>query len=67
VVDVDLAGDRRLMLQHRCRPGQLLAQRDAEQTLRHVAELWGYEVTLQETDADTDAVLATHRAKPPAA
>ncbi len=66
VVDVDLAGDRRLMLQHRCRPGQLLAQRDAEQTLRHVAELWGYEVTLQETDAGTDAVLATHRAKPPA-
>ena len=66
VVDVDLAGDRRLMLQHRCRAGQLLAPHDAEQTLRYVAELWGYEVTLQETDVDTEAVLATHRAKPPA-
>ena len=63
---MDLAGDRRLLLQNRCRAGQLLAQRDAEQTLRYVAELWGYEVTLQEVDMATDAVLATHRAKPPA-
>lgn len=67
VVDVDLAGDRRLMLQHRTRPGQLLAQRDAEATLRYVAGLWGYEVKLQEIDADTNAVLATHTASPPAA
>ncbi len=37
VVDVDLAGRPRLMLQHRTKPGQLLAQRDAEATLRHVA------------------------------
>ncbi len=67
VVDVDLAGDRRLMLQHRARPGQLLAQHDAELTLRYVAELWGYEVTLQEIDSESEAVLATHRAKPPTA
>ena len=66
VVDVDLAGDRRLMLQHRTKPGQLLAQRDAEATLRYVASLWGYEVRLQEVDAETDAVLATHTASPPA-
>ena len=65
VVDVDLAGDRRLMLQHRTRPGQLLAQRDAELTLRYVAALWGYEVKLQEVDSQTEAVLATHSAGPP--
>ncbi len=65
VVDVDLAGDRRLMLQHRTRPGQLLAQRDAELTLRYVAALWGYEVKLQEVDSETEAVLATHSAGPP--
>jgi stage V sporulation protein R len=64
VVDVDLAGDRRLMLQHRTKPGQLLASRDAEATLRHVAALWGYEVRLQEIDQDTEAVLATHTAAP---
>ena len=65
VVDVDLAGDRRLMLQHRARPGRLLAPRDAELTLRHVAAVWGYEVKLLEVDSETDAVLATHTAAPP--
>ena len=65
VVDVDLAGDRRLVLQHRTRPGQKLAQKDAEATLRQLAVLWGYEVRLQEVDSDTEAVLATHAASPP--
>jgi stage V sporulation protein R len=65
VVDVDLAGNRQLMLQHRTRPGRLLAQHDAQLTLRHIASLWGYEVKMQEVDADTDAVLATHVAGPP--
>ena len=67
VVDVDLAGDRKLVLQHRTKPGQLLAKRDAELTLRHIASLWGYEVRLQEVDASTEHVLATHTAGPPAA
>ncbi len=64
VVDVDLSGDRRLMLEHRTRPGQLLAKKDAEATLRYLARLWGYEVRLQEVDAATEAVLATHTASP---
>ncbi len=67
IVDVDLAGDRKLIMQHRTRPGQLLASRDADATLRYVASLWGYEVRLEEIDADTESVLATHTAKPPAA
>ncbi len=65
VVDVDLSGDRRLMLQHRTQAGQLLAQKDAEATLRQLATLWGYEVRLQEVDAQSEAVLATHSANPP--
>ena len=64
VVDVDLSGDRRLLLEHRTRPGQLLAKKDAEATLRQLALLWGYEVRLQEVDSTTDAVLATHTASP---
>jgi stage V sporulation protein R len=62
VVDVDLSGDRRLMLEHRTRPGQLLAKKDAETTLKYLAQLWGYEVRLQEVDSATEAVLATHTA-----
>jgi stage V sporulation protein R len=67
VVDVDLAGDRRLILQHRTRPGRLLARRDAEATLAHAATLWGYEVRLQEVDAETETVLTTHQSLPRAA
>ena len=66
VIDVDLASDRRLILQHRTSAGRLLAPRDVEATLHHVAFLWGYEVRLQEVDASTEAVLATHSAGPPA-
>ena len=65
VVDVDLAGDRRLVLQHRTRPGQKLSPKDAEATLRQLSVLWGYEVRLQEVDSETEAVLATHAASPP--
>ncbi|WP_428480805.1 hypothetical protein [Roseomonas gilardii] len=61
---MDLAGDRRLMLQHRTQPGRLLQAKDAETTLRYLASLWGYEVKLVEVDAMTDAVLATHSAGP---
>jgi stage V sporulation protein R len=65
VVDVDLAGDRHLILEHRTGPGRLLAPRDANLTLRHLAVLWGYKVQLREVDADTEAVLASHVASPP--
>ena len=64
VVDVDLFGDRRLLLEHRTVPGQLLAKKDTEATLRQLASLWGYEVRLQEVDSASDAVLATHTASP---
>ncbi len=64
VVDVDLSGDRRLMLEHRTRPGQLLSK-DVEPTLKQLAFLWGYDVKLQEVDSATDVVLATHQASPP--
>jgi stage V sporulation protein R len=65
VVDTDLSGDRRLLLEHRTRPGRLLHPRDAQLTLRHLATLWGYEVRLVEVDANSESVLATHTAAAP--
>ncbi len=65
VVDVDLSGDRQLRLEHRTHPGQLLAKKDAQATLRQLAVLWGYEVRLAEVDADDESVLASHSAGPP--
>ncbi|HVY85827.1 MAG TPA: SpoVR family protein [Caulobacterales bacterium] len=64
IVDVDLAGDRRLMLQHRVLDGVLLEEDDAESVLQHVADLWGYDVRLIEIDETANEVLAEHDASP---
>lgn len=65
IVDVDLAGDRRLVLQHRVRNGILLDQQEVRRVLRHVAILWGYPVRLIEVDAATDAELRAHEESEP--
>ena len=64
VVDVDLAGSRRLVLHHHVFAGKLLDVVDAALVLRHLAALWGYEVVLEEVDATTNEVLKAHMASP---
>jgi len=64
VVDVDLAGDRRLILHHVVVNDVLLAEADARSVLQHLAELWGYDVRLKEVDRVTGAVLKEHSASP---
>jgi len=63
VVDVDLAGDRQLVVHHAVANGQLLDAEDAGRVLQHLAELWGYDVVLREVDAAGQA-LKEHRASP---
>jgi stage V sporulation protein R len=60
IVDVDLAGERKLILQHRVEDGILLDLNEARPVLHHLADLWGYPVELVEIDATTDAVLKRH-------
>lgn len=60
IVDVDLAGDRKLIVQHRITRGVLLDEAEARAVQRHLANLWGYEVRLIEVDAATDAVRKEH-------
>src|ERR1700751_3754006 len=50
VVDVDLAGDRRLMLRHSVVHGAQLNETDARRVLQHLADLWSYDVSLVEVD-----------------
>ena len=57
IVDVDLTGDRRLILQHRVHNAILLEENDAKRVLRHVANLWGYGVRLIEVDPTTEVVF----------
>jgi stage V sporulation protein R len=64
VVDVNLAGDRRLILHHRALNRVLLEEADARLVLQHLADLWGYDVLLKEIDPASDAVLKEHAASP---
>lgn len=57
IVDVDLAGDRRLVLHHRVVDGVLLDPDDATRVLQHVANLWGYEVALYAVEGEGDQVV----------
>ncbi len=63
VVDVDLAGDRRLLLRHAVVDGALLEEEDAKRVLQHLADLWSYDVLLHEVDS-ADSVLKEHVASP---
>jgi stage V sporulation protein R len=62
VVDVDLAGDRRLVLQHLVGHRVLLDEGEARRVLQHVADLWGYDVLLREVEPKGGGVLKEHKA-----
>ena len=62
VVDVDLEGDRRLIVHHRALNRIILQKDDARRVLQHLADLWGYDAVLKELDPATDTVLAEHHA-----
>jgi stage V sporulation protein R len=64
VVDVDLNGDRRLMLEHRVYSGRLTQGKDSVKVLTHLADLWGYEVQMKEVDVQTNSVVAKRTAVP---
>ena len=64
IVDVDLAGDRKLVLEHSVTNGVLLAAADVAKVLQHLANLWGYEVRLSELDRETGKELKQHSAQP---
>lgn len=66
IVDVDLAGDRMLMLEHRAANSILLEETDAAQVMQKLADLWGYEVCLDELDSETGSPLKQHRFQPQA-
>ena len=60
IVDVDFAGDRRLILRHAVHDGVLLDEASCRGVLEHLSTLWHYGIVLEEADAGTDKVLKTH-------
>jgi stage V sporulation protein R len=63
VVDVDLEGNRRLMLRHAVLKGAQLNEADTRRVLQHLADLWSYDVSLVEVDA-TETVLKEYVVTP---
>ncbi len=64
ITDVDLTGDRKLVLEHRAMNQIVLDEDDTRSVLQHLADLWGYEVSLEEVDAATGARLKKHTVGP---
>ncbi len=62
VEDVDLDGDRTLILHHAINNGVLLEEYDTAKVLAHLAFLWGYRVVLLEVDERDGEILAEHSA-----
>ncbi|RYB03473.1 SpoVR family protein [Lichenibacterium ramalinae] len=62
VIDVDLAGDRRLMVQHNVLNGVLMSERETREVLQHLADLWGYDVHMREVDQASGKLLKEHSA-----
>jgi spore cortex formation protein SpoVR/YcgB (stage V sporulation) len=60
VTEADLKGNRRLVLTHRVRQGQLLEREECNRTLRYVANLWGYRVRLIEVDSESGETLSEY-------
>jgi stage V sporulation protein R len=60
VRDVDLAGDRCLVLSHAVHDGIMLDESQCEAVIDHIGELWRYGVRLEEIDAMTDKVIKTY-------
>jgi len=64
VVDVDLSGDRKLIVEHSVLDGVQLDESDAAMVLQNLANLWGYEVLLKEVESETRKELKSHSAQP---
>jgi len=57
IADVNLLGDRELLLVHKVHGGQKLEPKSLNSTLRHIRALWGYRVRLREVDAETGELV----------
>ncbi len=64
ITEVDLKGNRRLILTHHVRDGQLLNKSDCDNVLLYLAQIWGYGVKLLEVDVESGRTLRKHTAVP---
>lgn len=61
IVDADLRGERRIVLRHLVRNGNVLDALEARRVLRQIRSLWQYPVVLIEVCEDTGTPFAEHQ------
>ena len=66
IVDVDLRGDRELVLRQNIRNGIPLAEQGREEVLPYIRRLWGYDVRLEGVDQTTGETVYESRVSRPA-
>jgi len=54
VVDVDIMGDRKLVVQHNVNKGRAIDQKHGEAAMLHLSRLWGYPVVIRFNDPRDD-------------
>lgn len=64
VVDVDLTGDRKLVLEYQTLQGAHLDNDSTRAVLQHLADLWGYDVMLREVSSNSNVSLGEFSARP---
>ena len=64
VADLDMTGDRVLVLKHAVNNGILLDENTSQSVMAEMQELWGYGVRLQEVNSVTDECLKTQEIQP---
>ncbi len=60
VADVEFEGDRAITLRHMVHDDVPIDGKEAEQVMRRIAQLWGYDVSLYCEDALSGKILATY-------
>ena len=65
IVDLDLHGDRELVLKHTVRDGITLSERSRNEVLGHIRQLWGYDVRLEGIEDESGEILYAAKATVP--
>jgi len=57
VADVDLQGNRELVLRHNIRNGAITAEKDRDEVVKHIHRLWGFAVRLEGVNNEDGAKI----------
>lgn len=60
VTNVDIHGNRSMILDHSMTNGMALEEKQAELVLAHIQRLWGYDVILNSVDPQTDKIMKSY-------